>query len=283
MQKELRYSEEGLLNRVLFLSRNNDINVFVEDEFKEYEYECILNRLFERRINIINIFPMKGKLGVQKAFKEYGTYYNEKPAIYIVDGDFDILLEKDIIENSHYIYLDKYNIESYYVDRHAVIQFMIGKLKQREQYVIQKVEYDFWEYDTYKKLETLFINHIIVQRQFPQETNVGYSPYKFVNHLDGIVSKEKIDEYVTTLKSRISNYDELKIEIIKKYEDILEGDPSRLICGKYILASLSQYLRKKLNVKFKEDDFKYHLICQFDINKLGFLKEKIENIIGRDF
>ena len=37
MEKGLFYSEEGLLNRVLFYSDYNEINIFVEDETKEFK------------------------------------------------------------------------------------------------------------------------------------------------------------------------------------------------------------------------------------------------------
>ena len=34
-----------------------------------------------------------------------------------------------MIENPNYIYLEKYNIESYYIDEMAVLRFMAGKMK----------------------------------------------------------------------------------------------------------------------------------------------------------
>ena len=41
MEDGLFYSESALLNRVLFYADYNDINIFVEDEYKEYIYENI--------------------------------------------------------------------------------------------------------------------------------------------------------------------------------------------------------------------------------------------------
>ena len=108
MEEGLFYSEEALINRVIFLSDSNEINIIVEDEYKEYEYENILNRLFSYQLILNNIFPMKGKPGVKKAFEEYGAFYDGKPTIYLVDGDFDIIMNKDMVEHPNYIYLDKY-------------------------------------------------------------------------------------------------------------------------------------------------------------------------------
>ena len=49
---DLEYSNEALLSRVLFLSYENDINIFVEDIKKEFEYEELFERLFDDRDNV---------------------------------------------------------------------------------------------------------------------------------------------------------------------------------------------------------------------------------------
>lgn len=278
MEEGLFYSEEALINRVIFLSDSNEINIIVEDEYKEYEYESILNRLFSYQLNINNIFPMKGKPGVKKAFEEYGAFYDGKPAIYLVDGDFDVIMDKDIVDHPNYIYLNKYNIESYYVDKGATLRFMSGKLKKRQKDIINEIEYEAWENDTYTKLKRLFINYIIGQTVFPSEKNVGIPPHVYVDS-KGYVDDNKIDEYVTQLQNRIPNYDELYMHYNKRFEQLLDGDVTRLVCGKYIIASLAKYLRKKTSSTFKEDDFRYYLVGEFDIRKLFFLKERITNIM----
>lgn len=99
MEEGLFYSNEALMNRVLFYSDKNEINIFVEDEGKEFEYEHIFERLFSREIKIDKIFPMKGKEGVKKAFDEFGVESEGKIAIYLVDGDFDLILEKDMVNH----------------------------------------------------------------------------------------------------------------------------------------------------------------------------------------
>ncbi|MBR5595965.1 MAG: DUF4435 domain-containing protein [Lachnospiraceae bacterium] len=278
MEEGLFYSEEALINRVIFLSDSNEINIIVEDEYKEYEYENILNRLFSYQLILNNIFPMKGKPGVKKAFEEYGAFYDGKPTIYLVDGDFDIIMNKDMVEHPNYIYLDKYNIECYYVDKDATLRFMSGKLKKRQKDIVNEIEYEAWENDTYDKLKKLFINYLIGQTIFPNEKNVGISPYTYIDSR-GRVNESKIDEYVIQLQNRVPNYDELFMYYSDRFEQLLDGDVTRLVCGKYIIASLARYLRKKTSVTFKEDDFRYYLVSEFDIEKLFFLKERILNIM----
>ena len=278
MEEGLFYSGEALINRVLFLSDSNDINVFVEDECKEFEYENILNRMFAYRITIKNIFPMKGKPGVRKAFEEYGSNYEGKPSIYIVDDDFDTIMDRSKIKHPNYVYLNKYNIESYYVDESVVMRFMAGKMKKRQRDIVAELSYDVWKNNTYQNFEELFINYVIAQRVFPSEKNVGISPYKYLDS-EGNINHDVITQYISDLKTRVQNYDELYDYYMSRYNEYLEGDASNLICGKYVLASLARYLRKKANVNFKEDDFRYYLVSEFDIKKLNFLKERMLNIL----
>lgn len=279
MDDGLFYSEEALMNRVIFLSEHNDINIFVEDIDKEYEYENIFNRMFNYQININHIFAMNGKIGVEKAFKQYGEVYDGKPSIYLVDGDFDLIMGKDMIEHPNYIYLEKYNIESYYIDRRAIIRFVSGKIKKRQRDVEEIVQFDLWSTDTYGWLQTLFLNYILVQDKFPNEKNVGIPGHSYLKS-NGLEDEVKIKKYVDTLKERVSDYENLIKLIYKKYVNKLNEDSTRLICGKYLLASLSQYLRKRVNKPFKEEDFKYYLLSEFDITCLNYVKNRVERVLA---
>lgn len=277
MNDGLSYSNLGLSNRLLFYSDYNDINIIVEDEHKEFIYENIFQRMFNNRIKINKILPMKGKKGVEKAFQEYGCVYDGKPVIYLVDGDFDLVMGKQMICSPNYIYLEKYNIESYYIDEKAVLKYMAGKMKTIQKNVSDKIEYSNWVDMIYDAMKELFINYMIAQEVFPEEKNVGISPHTFF-YKNGYVNTEKIEEYINQLKCRIVDYD-VKYDLYKgRFEIVLSGDTTRLVCGKYLLASLSNYLREKVKVKFKEDDFIYFLASSFDIKTLNFVRDRILNI-----
>ncbi len=278
MESGLFYSESALLNRVLFYSELNDVNIIVEDEYKEYIYENIFERMFGDRLKISKIFPMKGKKGVEKAFEQYGNQYDNKATIYLVDGDFDLIMGKVMIDSPNYIYLDKYNIESYFIDKKSVLKFMAGKMKQTQKIVAEQLEYETWENMALNSMTRLFINYMVTQTVFPEEKNVGLSPHNFF-YENGYVNMEKINIYEENLKKRVTEYQVLFDVYKQKINTILLGDSTRLICGKYLLASLSKYLRKKTSVTFKEDDFTYYLVTVFNINKLDFMKNKIISIL----
>lgn len=279
MEEGLFYSESALLNRVLFYSDYNDINIFVEDEYKEYIYENIFQRMFNYEIKISKILPMKGKPGVEKAFREYGCEYDGKPTVYLVDGDFDLVMGKEMIENPNYIYLEKYNIESYYIDEKAILKYMAGKMKTTQKNVSEKIKYSQWENMIYDAMKELFINYMVAQATFPEEKNVGLPAHSYF-YKNGYANIGKIEDYINSLKCRIPDY-EIKYNTYKRnFEIILFEDTTRLVCGKYLLASLSNYLRKIANVSFKEDDFIYFLASFFDIKTLDFVKNRIIKIMN---
>lgn len=278
MDEGLFYSEAALLNRVLFYSDYNDINIFVEDEYKEYIYENIFQRMFNYKIKIAKILPMKGKPGVEKAFREYGQQYDNKPAIYLVDGDFDLVMEKEMVESPNYIYLEKYNIESYYIDEKAVLKYMAGKMKKTQKYVSEQIGYSEWKNMAYNSMKELFINYMVAQATFPEEKNVGLPEHSYF-HKNGFANIDKINNYINSLRSRIPDYENKYNIYINNFETILLGDITRLVCGKYLLASLSKYLRDKVKVSFKEDDFIYFLASFFDVRTLDFVKDKIIQVI----
>ena len=69
------------------------------------------------------------------------------------------------------------------------------------------------------------------------------------------------------------------------FETILLGDATRLVCGKYMLASLYKYLRYiskndfKKSDSFKIEDLTNYLAVFFDIKELDFVKNKILSML----
>ena len=283
MEEGLRYSNISLLNRPMFYS--NDIIIFVEDEKKEYNYEDIFERMFKtEKISIKKIFSAKGKLGVTKAFEKFNCNYNGTPTFYLVDGDFDLVLKKEIIESPNYIYLEKYNIESYYIDENAILKYMAIKLKQTKKNISSRIRYSNWKDDVYNCMKNLFINYMVAQSKLPSEKNVGLSAHRYFQD-DGYPNQQQINEYIDGLKNKINDY-EYQYNICQNcFETILLGDATRLVCGKYMLASLYKYLRYiskndfKKSDSFKIEDLTNYLAVFFDIKELDFVKNKILSML----
>jgi len=221
---------------------------------------------------------MNGKAGVENAFNKFGQQYDNKPAIYLVDGDFDLVMKKEMIKDSNYIYLERYNIESYYIDENAVLIFMAGKMKKEKKYISKQLGYNEWKENVYKSIRDLFINYMVAQANSIE--NVGTKEHRFFQE-DGFVNIDEINDYISKLKDKVPNYEVEYNRYKNNFETILLGDDTRLVCGKYLLASLTKYLRNKLNVNFKNDDFVFGLVSEFDIKTLDFVKDRIIKVMKK--
>ena len=70
-------------------------------------------------------------------------------------------------------------------------------------------------------------------------------------------------------------------EIKNTYIDIYGDDFLYLLCGKYLLFSLYNYILGKLEKKNLDSKMlKWDLIRNFDISKLNYLKETVSELIS---
>ena len=173
---DLLYSDEALLSRVIFLSSTESISVFVEDEYKEYEYEEIFENLLDSNVKISCIFPTGGKPKLEEAYDLFGKSNEYGKTFFIADGDFDSALEKKMICADNFLYLKKYNIESYLLNKSAIIKFMRPRLKKTIKETERIVNLDEWIVNIdsffkclYKKQEKLIFvcspNHPIAKQK----------------------------------------------------------------------------------------------------------------------
>ena len=282
MDDELRYTREAELNRYLFYKDINEINFFVEDKNKEFEYETILDKLFQGKYKIVSIIAADGKQGVKQAFLEFGEKsndYSQKNNFYIVDGDFDEYIHnEEMIRNPHFIYLKKYNIENYFIDERAVVKFAKGKLHVLDQRVRERINFAYWKDTIVEQAKRLFLLYCAVQKVLPEEPNVARSEYLFIDDKTGFERSggyELYYDHIVTLRSNIDS----DIEDIKTIYEMKNGtDYSGFICGKFLMTSLYVYLKSKIKKNFTKDEMRWTLICNFDVSSLSFIRERVESI-----
>lgn len=282
MEEGLRFTKVAELNRYLFYSDINDINIFVEDKNKEYEYETIFSKMLGEKYRIASIIAAGGKRGVKNAFKEFGEVDSENPKknnFYIVDGDFDrYVCRQEMIKSEHFIYLKYYNIENYFIDEKAILKFAKGKLHMLDYDVKEIVKYMEWRNKIVSQAEKLFLLYCAVQKKLPTEPNVERNEYLFIDDKTGFERPGAYSEYYQHIIS-IDNDITIEIKkIISIYENINGTDYFGLICGKFLLTSLYVYLKGKVKMNFTRDELRWNLLCNFDITSLDYIKELIDNI-----
>lgn len=278
MNEDLFFSAEASTTRYLFYQGLNEINLFIEDSNKEYEYETIFKRLLGGNYTITAIFAVGGKQNMIAKFYELGVATEGIGNYYLVDGDFDrILRPTEMINNSHFIYLERYNIESYFLDKSACERFAKGKLKCLDCTVEQRIQFNSWKSRIISQSAKLFFCYCYIQKYDPQRENVSRSPYTFIDQKTGF---ERTDgayiQYWNELKSLDADI-QRKIDSIKQeYETLYGHDYINLICGKFLLTSLFCYLRSIFQHPFTVDDLRWYLIEHFDVSSLNFIKNAIQ-------
>lgn len=154
----LEYSPEGLASRALLFNGVNDINLYVEDTAKEYEYETIFKLHVRKELSYRNSVALGGKEGVKNHFQEYGEETDGVKNYYIVDGDFDRYIHPETMVNSHcFIYLESYNIENYFLDEKACLDFAKGKLQCLDDEVKRRVAFSNWREKIVEQAKKLFL------------------------------------------------------------------------------------------------------------------------------
>lgn len=284
MKDCLEYSKEGLLNVDIFF--DNAINFYVEDSGKEYRYQTILEELFD--VKIETVFALGCKNNLKQKFRQLEQESNLNNSFFIADLDFDYILKKDLINNEHFIYLEKYEIENYILEEKALIKFLKNQLCCLNSIAEKKLNYSVWFKEISEKLYELFILYLIVQYKSLNIDNTNQNANIYFDE-EGNVNIKKIDEYYkqvdNLLKERGYNMNEMIKKMKKLVLEEYSNDFSKIIKGKYILIGIRKYLsniikketNKKQNVNDKHlEDFLYDF---FDKKSLSFIKEKVISCI----
>lgn len=278
----LQFSDDGLSNRPLFLSGLNDVNIFVEDVGKEYIYEEIFERLLGDSVKFFCIFPLGGKAAVLQQHRVSELYDNNKPNIFIVDGDFDNLWDdkKELAPNL--IYLDRYNIESYFCTKDSVTKYMRGFLKKPREQVENLIHYDEWLRNFQSEFGNLFSLFAITQYYSLDLPNVRLS----LSFLDanGRLLKDKYKEYNDEFEAQI-RLNAIPMESVlekKKYLILVNSKSnfSRIICGKCQFESLCRHIKMCCGKTINRDTMRNSLIMSFDLEPLQFIRDKILQILS---
>jgi hypothetical protein len=268
----------------IFYTQFNDVNFYIEDEDQENFYFSILKKLFPG-IRLDKIFPLRGKDNVIEKSKRH---IGDKKKVFIVDKDFDDLLNKKVIQNNLF-YLEEYSIENYLLDEKAIKEYIIDekpKIKKKE--IDTNFKFDKTLDECCKTFFELTLLHLLVQYKSLAIQNTSLPPEKFVQLNNVICLKNsEVNKYKLEIENKLKALDRrftLKSQIqkikelfsLKNAKDILKHIP-----GKYLV----KYFKCKIEHLFSLasrniDSFNIRLAKANDFSKLDFLKISVNNYIG---
>ena len=279
--EDLQFSLEATIASIKFYEDINQIHLIVEDKGKESEYETIFKRLLKEQYNIEKIFAVGGKLNVKKCYEELK---NEKSlyVIFLVDGDFDRYKDpRGMINDKRFIYLETYNIESYFIDENACSMFVKSRTHLLDEDVEHKLRFKEWYSKIIGQAKDLFFIYCYLQIYNPQIPTIENGPYFFIDQKTGFKKEDTtFEQYKYSIYAQDRNAQYRINEIISIYKQLHGNDYSYLICGKFLFCSLKNYIYNILkkysnNYSISDNEFRWYLIYNFETEKLSYVRDSI--------
>ncbi|MBW3520415.1 DUF4435 domain-containing protein [Flavobacterium sp. NKUCC04_CG] len=254
----------------------NKIDFFIEDTNKERYYFNIFKNLFPD-IQLNKIFPLNGK---DKVIEQCRLSKNNKKKIYIIDKDFDDLLNKKE-QYDNLFYLNRYSIENLLISKKALYEIIIEDYpKLDEENINNKFNYDdllsnliclnklsrFFIMINDKKLGVTYRSlnsnkDLSLLKTFSYKSDIIFSFYKEVK--SKFIEKYPTDNFFISLN-------EYSIYFTTK-DDCLTHIP-----GKYLLEVIQTFLKQqKLINQCTYDSFCYRLTKNIDESNFSELKNSI--------
>ena len=252
----LDYSQEAKYNRSLMVQQK--IVFYVEDDRKEYEYEIIFEKLFGIKGTSFFVCSLGGKQNVYETYYKNLVRKSNKTFLYIVDGDFDIITKNFEISADNFLYLDRYNIENYFVWENAVICKKLSRL--------------FYYF---------FYIHWLKLKETPITIGDGESQY-FDSNTGEILENRiniKINELIKFIKKCNIDHNKKFKEFNNLYHDVFFSNCNCYICGKYILQGLCFYLiniskKNGYRMSVRYTNLKKYLIEHINNDNFAFILKK---------
>ena len=117
----IAYSPDAEPARAYLLRAYNDIDIFVEDCACQNMYVRLINRMLEpmgKRIN--NVFPLQSRKNVIEQCRA-DQARGQRPKLYIIDADQDLLLGEPKPRLKHLYRLSVYCAENLLLSEHAIV------------------------------------------------------------------------------------------------------------------------------------------------------------------
>lgn len=265
----IRYTRDAQLARAHLLRAYNDLIVFVEDEKCQNMHVRVLSRVVEGAGRISNVFPLGGRANV---LAEALADSDDNPKrIYIIDGDLDLLTERNVPLCPRLHRLSAYSMENLVVTERGIIEVAIEcAVDESESSLVARISFNDRKTFIVRTLLPLFQHYAVVSRLDLDIDTVSYSVVRLCER------KEDVEVLCPRLVAcRVRN---VRRQIVEKvgweaYRRTLgqvrqasgmQPDQSRLISGKdYLLPLVHAYLRSSLKLRDSFDGLRVRLARHF--------------------
>jgi hypothetical protein len=116
------YSFQAQTARAFLVASYNDVVVFVEDVSCSNMYVELINRVLAPHAQISHVFPLANRRAVVEAAKTFSPSKLPRPAVFLIDGDMDLLTGAAPPAGPPLYMLRAYCIENLLLNEHAIIE-----------------------------------------------------------------------------------------------------------------------------------------------------------------
>lgn len=258
--------ERGVLARSaksVFFQDENDIDIYIEDTAYGYEklFAIIFERILVGKYKVSRVYPLGGR---ESVIEEHQDHSSDRPSIYIIDGDLN-LLKGDSIESKSGLYVfPVYCVENILCDSNAIVSILDEEEVVRNINDI-KCEFDYssWLERNESKLFDIFVEYAVSNALNPTKKTVSYKVSNLVSSGDGELDSTKVNARIDEIRQAVIA--EVSVEeYMRKKTEILEVFSRSglkkidVVSGKdYIFPLLK--IRAKNIVKTKISDINFKL------------------------
>lgn len=219
----IRYNDKVLKTIPLFFRHYNDVDVYVEDINDKVFYKELFSRLVKDQFKIVSVFPLGGRQNILEQCK-MDQRDGGRPRIYLVDGDFDLILGENYPCLKRLFRLKRYCIENYLINEEAIVQVLYensGELDRKE--INRRLQFKTWLHKHSKALIELFITFACAKKLCPSLATVSLGLSQMLQNTSKgpILDIDKVNYVRNQIRTQLISLSSEKT--IKEYEKKLHS------------------------------------------------------------
>lgn len=253
----ISYSVKAIRGLAHFFKPFNDLDVYVEDTTSRNFYEILINRILDGKAKVYRIFQLGGREVVIRACSEDQNNHH-RPRLYIIDGDYDLLLGINPPRLKRLYRLNVYCSENLIMCEEAVHQIGYESMSNTPLNNIKAlIDYDAFIGSIESDLLELFYVYPVAFRADNSIQTVGFHVDRLCSRIQGYsqLDHKKLEIKKSEILSMISTFYTVdgakrKIEEIKKRYIDNGYKGIQVISGKtYLLPLLYFHLIRTVNYR----------------------------------
>ena len=267
--------------RPKFFAGHNDVTIIVEDTTLENFYTKLFQYLFGEELRVGHVVGVGGKKEVIERFDQYKDVRLAPPEFYLVDGDFDELIDRPSPTHRLFYRLPLYDIESFLVEPEAIAAVAEEQGPQHSlEYYRERIVFETWRDQLMGSICQLLACFALLQK-LEVSTLVGRQNIeRFVSGSNDIPDIDKMNDFISSSRTSQSVLTEeefdAQIEIILHKMGIYGSQSFRWISGKNVLLPLViRILRRETPGNITLDSLRFRLIRRCQLAGLFELKYRI--------